>query len=60
MHSVPVYRYNLSESVYDRVKNDTDCYDTVPSLPAGISDASKCYFGKVSNNNMQNVGMYST
>lgn len=46
VHSVPVYRYNLSESVYERVKNGTDCYDTIPTLPAGISDASKCYFGK--------------
>lgn len=42
--SVPVYRYNLSESVYDRVRNRTDCYDTEPSLPDGLSDGSKCYF----------------
>lgn len=41
---VPVFRYNLSENVYDRVRNGTDCYDTSPSLPAGVSDASKCYF----------------
>ncbi|XP_030041019.2 scavenger receptor class B member 1 [Manduca sexta] len=42
--SVPLYRYNLSESVHERVSNETDCYDTHPSLPDGISDASKCYF----------------
>ncbi|KAJ8706302.1 hypothetical protein PYW08_010928 [Mythimna loreyi] len=44
MHNVPLYRYNLSESVFERVTNGTDCYDTVPSLPPGLSDASKCYF----------------
>ncbi|KAJ0182935.1 hypothetical protein K1T71_000911 [Dendrolimus kikuchii] len=44
MNGVHVYRYNLSESVYDRIYNRTDCYDTVPSLPAGLSDASKCYY----------------
>ncbi|KAL0858783.1 hypothetical protein ABMA27_011252 [Loxostege sticticalis] len=42
--NVPVYRYNLSESVFERVSNGTDCYDTVPSLPPGLSDGSKCYF----------------
>ncbi|XP_060809018.1 scavenger receptor class B member 1-like [Amyelois transitella] len=41
---VPVYRYNLSESVFNRVTNGTDCYDTQPSLPEGLSDGSKCYF----------------
>ncbi|RVE54417.1 hypothetical protein evm_000902 [Chilo suppressalis] len=41
---VPVYRYNLSESVFDRVINSTDCYDTEPSLPKGLSDGSKCYY----------------
>ncbi|XP_048487989.1 scavenger receptor class B member 1-like isoform X2 [Plutella xylostella] len=41
---VPVYRYNLSEVVFSRVRNGTDCYDTEPSLPAGVSDASKCYY----------------
>lgn len=41
---VNLYRYNLSESAFERVKNGTDCYDTDPSLPAGLSDASKCYF----------------
>ncbi|XP_073965533.1 scavenger receptor class B member 1-like [Choristoneura fumiferana] len=45
LDSVHVYRYNLSESVFERVTNGTDCYDTEPSLPAGISDGSKCYFG---------------
>ncbi|XP_026739627.1 scavenger receptor class B member 1-like [Trichoplusia ni] len=44
MHHVPLYRYNLSESVFDRVSNGTDCYDTDPSLHPGLSDASKCYF----------------
>ncbi|XP_047038904.1 scavenger receptor class B member 1-like [Helicoverpa zea] len=44
MHNVPLYRYNLSENVFDRVTNGTDCYDTVPSLHQGLSDASKCYF----------------
>uniref|UniRef100_A0A2A4JYP1 Scavenger receptor class B member 1 n=1 Tax=Heliothis virescens TaxID=7102 RepID=A0A2A4JYP1_HELVI len=44
MHNVPLYRYNLSESVFDRVTNGTDCYDTDPSLHPGLSDASKCYF----------------
>ncbi|CAG4949589.1 unnamed protein product [Parnassius apollo] len=43
--NVPVYRYNLSEIVFERVTNGTDCYDTVPSLPSGLSDASKCYYG---------------
>ncbi|XP_028161803.1 scavenger receptor class B member 1-like [Ostrinia furnacalis] len=42
--NVPVYRYNLSESVFERTSNGTDCYDTVPSLPPGLSDGSKCYF----------------
>ncbi|CAB3233775.1 unnamed protein product [Arctia plantaginis] len=42
--NVPLYRYNLSESAFDRITNRTDCYDSEPSLPAGISDASKCYF----------------
>lgn len=46
LDNVPVYRYNLSESVFDRVVNVTDCYDTVPSLPSGLSDGSKCYYGK--------------
>lgn len=44
LDNVPLYRYNLSESVFERVTNGTDCYDMVPSLPAGLSDASKCYF----------------
>ncbi|XP_026322687.1 scavenger receptor class B member 1-like [Hyposmocoma kahamanoa] len=44
LDNVPVYRYNLSESVFDRVINVTDCYDTVPSLPPGLSDGSKCYY----------------
>ncbi|XP_068621865.1 scavenger receptor class B member 1-like [Battus philenor] len=44
MNDVPVYRYNLSEVVYERVRNGTDCYDTLPTLPAGLSDASKCYY----------------
>ncbi|XP_075988849.1 scavenger receptor class B member 1-like isoform X2 [Anticarsia gemmatalis] len=42
--SVPLYRYNLSESVFERVTNETDCYDTSPPLHRGLSDASKCYF----------------
>ncbi|KAM3956252.1 scavenger receptor class B member 1 [Aphomia sociella] len=42
--NVPVYRYNLSETVFERVTNGTDCYDTEPPLPAGLSDSSKCYF----------------
>ncbi|XP_013177530.1 PREDICTED: scavenger receptor class B member 1-like [Papilio xuthus] len=44
MDEVPLYRYNLSEVVFERVRNGTDCYDTSPSLPSGLSDASKCYF----------------
>ncbi|XP_049883792.1 scavenger receptor class B member 1-like [Pectinophora gossypiella] len=44
LDSVPVYRYNLSEIAFERVKNGTDCYDTVPGLPSGLSDGSKCYF----------------
>ncbi|CAH0699547.1 unnamed protein product [Spodoptera exigua] len=44
MFDVPLYRYNLSESAFDRVTNGTDCYDTVPSLHPGLSDTSKCYF----------------
>ncbi|XP_045529397.1 lysosome membrane protein 2-like [Pieris brassicae] len=42
--NVPVYRYNLSEHAFDRI-NGTDCYDSKPSLPNGISDTSKCYDG---------------
>ncbi|XP_059057207.1 scavenger receptor class B member 1-like [Achroia grisella] len=42
--NVPVYRYNLSEIVFERITNGTDCYDTEPSLPPGLSDGSKCYF----------------
>lgn len=45
INSVPLYRYNLSESVFERVTNGTDCYDTIPTLPTGVSDASRCYFG---------------
>lgn len=44
MHGISLYRYNLSENVFDRISNGTDCYDTEPSLPPGISDASKCYY----------------
>ncbi|KAJ2943382.1 hypothetical protein O0L34_g12193 [Tuta absoluta] len=44
MESIPVWRYNLSETVFERVKNGTDCYDTIPSLPSGLSDGSKCYY----------------
>lgn len=47
--NVPLYRYNLSESAFDRVTNRSDCYDSEPSLPDGISDASKCYFSKCLN-----------
>ncbi|XP_038220012.1 lysosome membrane protein 2-like [Zerene cesonia] len=43
--NVPAYRYNLSEKAFDRIKNDTDCYDMQPSLPDGLSDTSKCYDG---------------
>lgn len=46
LDGVPLYRYNLSENVFDRVKNGTDCYATENALPDGISDASKCFYGK--------------
>ncbi|XP_063632609.1 scavenger receptor class B member 1-like [Cydia splendana] len=41
--NVSVYRFNLSESVFERT-NGTDCYNTEPPLPPGLSDASKCYY----------------
>ncbi|XP_023946681.2 lysosome membrane protein 2 [Bicyclus anynana] len=41
---VPLYRYNLSESAFDRVKNGTDCYSMDNTLPDGISDTSKCFY----------------
>ncbi|XP_041970155.1 scavenger receptor class B member 1-like [Aricia agestis] len=46
MEGVPVYRYNLTENVFDRITNGTDCYAGAPAhpFPDGISDASKCYY----------------
>lgn len=44
LEGVPVYRYNLSESVHERLTNGTDCYASSPTLPDGVSDASKCYY----------------
>ncbi|XP_039752007.1 lysosome membrane protein 2-like [Pararge aegeria] len=44
LEGVPLYRYNLSENVFDRVKNSTDCYAMENTLPDGISDASKCFY----------------
>ncbi|GBP24807.1 Scavenger receptor class B member 1 [Eumeta japonica] len=41
---IRLYRYNLSETVHERIRNATDCYDTTPSLPSGLSDGSKCYY----------------
>ncbi|XP_050678266.1 lysosome membrane protein 2-like [Leptidea sinapis] len=43
--NVPVYRFNLSDDAFNRIRNGTDCYDTVPSLPDGVTDTSKCFDG---------------
>lgn len=41
------YKYVLRENVYDRMANATaDCYKgPEPTLPDGLSDLSKCFFG---------------
>lgn len=42
------YKYVLRENVYDRFENETvDCYKGFfQLLPDGLSDVSKCFFGK--------------
>lgn len=42
------YKYVLLENVYDRLNDtDVDCYKgSAQILPDGLSDLSKCYFGK--------------
>lgn len=42
------YRYILRDDVYDRFDNETlDCYKGgFQLLPDGLSDVSKCFFGK--------------
>lgn len=44
------YKYQLKVDVYDRTPNLTaDCYKGFYELlPNGLSDLSKCYFGKAS------------
>lgn len=48
MYGILGYRYILGPDVYDRKSdNETDCYKgTYSVLPNGLTDASKCYFGK--------------
>lgn len=43
------YKYVLNENVYDRFNDSaTDCYKgPAEPLPDGLSDLSKCYFGKI-------------
>lgn len=43
------YKYVLQENVYDRLENlDSDCYKGFDQvLPNGLSDVSKCFYGKV-------------
>lgn len=45
------YKYVLREDVYDRFENETaDCYKGFKQqLPDGLSDVSKCFFGKIVN-----------
>lgn len=42
------YKYVLRENAYDRFNDSaTDCYKgPAEPLPDGLSDLSKCYFGK--------------
>lgn len=42
-------KYILREDVYDRIENETaDCYKGfIQTLPDGLSDVSKCFFGKM-------------
>lgn len=42
------YKYILRENVYDRMENETaDCYKGFfRTLPDGLSDVSKCFYGK--------------
>lgn len=43
------YKYVLLENVYDRSNDsETDCYKgPAQTLPDGLSDLSKCYYGKI-------------
>lgn len=43
------YKYILRENVYDRMENETaDCYKGFyQTLPNGLSDVSKCFYGKM-------------
>lgn len=44
-YGINAYKYMVSSSLYNR-SGDGDCHASYPTLPNGISDASKCYFGK--------------
>ncbi|KAJ8932389.1 hypothetical protein NQ314_014700 [Rhamnusium bicolor] len=45
-YGVNAYKYDLTPSMFDRtIPSYDDCYQGIPKLPNGLSDASMCYFG---------------
>lgn len=44
-YGIKAYEYGLPPTAFDRTGED-DCHAGDPTLPNGLQDASKCYFGK--------------
>lgn len=46
--SILAYKYVLKDDTFDRLDNlKEDCYKGNNVLPSGLSDLSRCYFGKI-------------